>query len=544
MDARRFVPLSAVALLILFATCDKAPVIPNDLRIEQSVQAPTADADSSPGIVVNGLDTRFLATSSLLGSSGPCVAPPSNMVSWWPGDGSGEDIAGTNHGDLLGGVAFETGFVTSGGGQAFSFGGVSGDAMVRVANSADLNPTATSGFTVDAWVKSNIEVLNGTIAGKGNPWQEQFILDQHWGVWRGVIRQANNWDVRIHSPMQTGVFTHLALTWNGATLRLYVNGTLVGSAPASSIRTSDVFLGIGLRSEAGYRDEELQLEFDGIIDEVEFYGRALSSGEVAAIYNAERAGKCKAIAVLIDIQPNDETNSLNCEQTNNNIAVAILTTEDFDATTVDHTTVTFEGAVEAHEVKRTGELQRHEMDVDEDGDIDLLLHFLQEETTLTCESTEGELEGRTFDGAWISGTDAVSMNAGKGDGEGKNRRADLSITKADQADPVTVGNNIVYAIDVINNGPDAADGITVTDPVPEGTTFISADINPGSCGEAAGVVTCNLALLPSGVGQTITLTLRADQIGQVTNTATVNAAKGVKDPDKSNNSASETTTVN
>ena len=121
---------------------------------------------------------------------------------------------------------------------------------------------------------------------------------------------------------------------------------------------------------------------------------------------------------------------------------------------------------------------------------------------------------------------------------------DLSITKTAQADPVTIGNNIVYTINVLNNGPDGTDGITVTDPVPAGTTFISAAINPGSCGESGGLVTCDLPALPNGVGTTITLTLRADQTGQVTNTATVNAPPDVTDPDLSNNEASDTVTVN
>jgi uncharacterized repeat protein (TIGR01451 family) len=123
-------------------------------------------------------------------------------------------------------------------------------------------------------------------------------------------------------------------------------------------------------------------------------------------------------------------------------------------------------------------------------------------------------------------------------------QVDLSITKTARADPVTVGNNIVYDIDVINNGPDGADGITVTDSVPAGTTFISADINPGSCSESGGLVTCDLPALPNGVGITITLTLQANQVGQVVNTATVNPPLNVVDPDLTNNSATETTDVN
>jgi hypothetical protein len=77
--------------------------------------------------------------------------------------------------------------------------------------------------------------------------------------------------------------------------------------------------------------------------------------------------------------------------------------------TVDHTTVTFEGASEIHVNKKTGVPRRHEMDVDEDGDIDLEFHFRLGETTLTCESTIGMLIGEIYDGIPIEGSDSVRM---------------------------------------------------------------------------------------------------------------------------------------
>lgn len=86
-----------------------------------------------------------------------------------------------------------------------------------------------------------------------------------------------------------------------------------------------------------------------------------------------------------------------------------MTTAAFDATTVDHATVEFEGAYEAHIDDLTGEPVRHEVDVDEDGKLDLVLHFLYRVTDLTCESTEGCLTGETFGGVSIQGCDFVSM---------------------------------------------------------------------------------------------------------------------------------------
>ena len=54
------------------------------------------------------------------GTVAQCTSPPSNLVSWWPGDGSGDDISGSNNGTLLNGAAFSSGMVD----QAFSFDGV------------------------------------------------------------------------------------------------------------------------------------------------------------------------------------------------------------------------------------------------------------------------------------------------------------------------------------------------------------------------------------------------------------------------------------
>lgn len=115
------------------------------------------------------------------------------------------------------------------------------------------------------------------------------------------------------------------------------------------------------------------------------------------------------IQVIIDIKPGSDPNSINCNGEKAVIPVAILTTDDFDATTVDHATVTFEEASEAHVNRRTGEPRPHKEDVDGDGDTDLVFHFRLGDTSLTCGSTEGTLTGVTFDGHGIEGTDAVRM---------------------------------------------------------------------------------------------------------------------------------------
>jgi hypothetical protein len=119
------------------------------------------------------------------------------------------------------------------------------------------------------------------------------------------------------------------------------------------------------------------------------------------------SSNCGLSIVGIDIKPGSDPNSINCNNAMAIIPVAILTTPDFDATTVDHTTVTFEGASEFHSTPAGP--KRHEQDADGDGDIDLVFHFRLGDTGLTCASTDGTLSGELFDGSAIEGTDAVNM---------------------------------------------------------------------------------------------------------------------------------------
>lgn len=140
-------------------------------------------------------------------------------------------------------------------------------------------------------------------------------------------------------------------------------------------------------------------------------GSILLFGIIALTILAAWAPRCEAnVEVAVDIKPGTDPNSINCDNENGIIAVAVLTTDDFDATSVDHTTVTFEGANETHVNNRSGEPKRHEKDVDGDGDIDLVFHFRLGETGLSCDSVEGILSGVTFDGVALEGTDDVLMS--------------------------------------------------------------------------------------------------------------------------------------
>ena len=129
------------------------------------------------------------------------------------------------------------------------------------------------------------------------------------------------------------------------------------------------------------------------------------------------AEKAQAIEIVVDIKPGSDSNKINCKNANGVIAVAILTTADFDATiVVDAESVRFgpNGAEETH--RRKGRPTRHEEDVDGDGRTDLVFHFRLGDAGLACgdteairsgQITEATLSGQTTDGRQVSGMDTI-----------------------------------------------------------------------------------------------------------------------------------------
>ena len=216
----------------------------------------------------------------------PCAPPPSGMVSWWPGDGNANDIQDGNNGTLQGGATFAAGEVS----QAFSFN-ASTNSGVSVPSSTSLNPT--DAITIDAWVNPSSypntapAVVRKDVDNVGTTEYGMSVGD---GVNTGVV----NCDIggtigATGGSVPLNTWTHVACTYDRQNLRAYVNGNQVASTVGTTaIPTSSENLGIGYLP--GFTDRN----FDGLVDEVEIFNRALSQPEIQSIVNAGSAGKCKS----------------------------------------------------------------------------------------------------------------------------------------------------------------------------------------------------------------------------------------------------------
>jgi uncharacterized repeat protein (TIGR01451 family) len=123
-------------------------------------------------------------------------------------------------------------------------------------------------------------------------------------------------------------------------------------------------------------------------------------------------------------------------------------------------------------------------------------------------------------------------------------QADVAILKTASPEPVDQTTNLTYTLQVKNNGPAVAQGVSVTDPIPGEVTYVSASSSQGTCSYAATTVTCSIGTLSVGGVAIITINVTAGTFSSTTqssNTATVTAT--TSDPNPSNNSSTALTTI-
>jgi hypothetical protein len=204
---------------------------------------------------------------------------PSLVAAYAFNEGSGStaaDASGTGNTGTIAGATWAAGKFD----QALAFNGTS--SWVTVAGSSSLN--LTTGMTLEAWVRPTAAAPDWTAAViKERPGGLAYALYAADGAGKPPAGYINQDGADVHAtgpavlPLNT--WTHLAATYDGSTIRLYVNGSQVAStARTGAITTSTSPLRIGGDSVWGEY-------FTGLIDEVRVYNRALSQTEIQTDMN-------------------------------------------------------------------------------------------------------------------------------------------------------------------------------------------------------------------------------------------------------------------
>ncbi len=100
---------------------------------------------------------------------------------------------------------------------------------------------------------------------------------------------------------------------------------------------------------------------------------------------------------------------------------------------------------------------------------------------------------------------------------------DLAIDKTANLITAIAGAPLTYTLSVTNNGPETASNVVVSDPLPNGVTFVSVATSQGTASEAGGTITANLGTLASNANATITVVISVppNATGPLVNNASV-----------------------
>jgi hypothetical protein len=183
------------------------------------------------------------------------------------------DVSGqANHGSLTNVTRTSEGRF----GSALSFNGRNSMVTVPANPALDL----TSGMTLAAWVYPDSQQTRfQSIITKERPGGLTYALhgSSPGGKADSTLSLGSGYrSLKGGSPLPAKTWSHLAMTYDGTSQRLYVNGVQVGSRKFSgSLPTASNPLRIGNNGILKGR------AFDGRIDEVRIYDRALSHGEIA-----------------------------------------------------------------------------------------------------------------------------------------------------------------------------------------------------------------------------------------------------------------------
>ncbi|HWM62627.1 MAG TPA: LamG domain-containing protein, partial [Solirubrobacterales bacterium] len=181
------------------------------------------------------------------------------------------DSAGNHDGELV-----HTEWVKGKYGSAIYLDG--NDDYVEIADSPELQ--LTEEFTIETWVRPDEDATWESVIWKETENFYSYSLmagGEEAGVPEGALAdEVSSWvDVEGEEDLTDNAWSHLALTYDGANLRLYVNGELIDTEAApENIENGEGRLLIGTNDEEDF--------FNGRIDEVRLYGRALSEAEVSA----------------------------------------------------------------------------------------------------------------------------------------------------------------------------------------------------------------------------------------------------------------------
>jgi len=243
-----------------------------------------------PNLPLSSLFLTFLTLLAVLSANAqvPSYVPTNGLVGYWPFSGNANDESGNGNNGTVNGatLASDRNGVND---AAYNFDGT--EDRVEVPSSQSFSMTELS---ISVWFKTNNFISSSgygpTLISKresdgwGSSFQMNLGIDQSqnscWADWsisgNGGIYYHNSVD------LQNSIWTNLIYVHTGSIVKLFLNGAEVQSVISPGLMNSNSLpLWFGGRPNAG----NLSAWFNGSLDDIGIWNRALTADEVLALYN-------------------------------------------------------------------------------------------------------------------------------------------------------------------------------------------------------------------------------------------------------------------
>jgi len=224
------------------------------------------------------------------------------LVAYYPFNGNANDASGHGHNGInKGGVPVQDRFGVSS--QAYRFDGTNNsntNFVVDLSQNRPITGVQTS-FSICGWIKPRYIPSGYDVPQSVYPARGIYFHRAHWAD-IGVRINNSPWvqssprtlefitiggaseNLFANQLIPTNGWTAFAATYDGSMKRLYVNGVLNASGICEYNPNWDVnFIGEGIGGNFAGQAES----FDGVIDDIRIYNRALSASEVQQLYQYE-----------------------------------------------------------------------------------------------------------------------------------------------------------------------------------------------------------------------------------------------------------------
>jgi len=237
--------------------------ITNYLPIRQAGQLPIAHAAT--------ISSSEIGPSSLY----------SGLVGWWTFDGkdmfagTALDKSGNGNTGTLTNISTSTFYVQGKMGQGFRFDGV--DDYVDAGTASSLNLTGS--MTISAWIKTPVIATEQLIVSKLS---SAAAMNYYLEIDTSKVGFAVTGNAEKHSNtvLKSNTWYHVVATYNLSNVNFYINGVADGSPALTDVPASSAF-----SLKIGRFTNSLPIAFNGTLDDVRIYNRALSASEVSKLYN-------------------------------------------------------------------------------------------------------------------------------------------------------------------------------------------------------------------------------------------------------------------